>query len=80
LAAPRQEIEAIIAQLGGALSRYGGMDAERLRLLTNATRERGWSVIGNHAAEGALAIGVAVRRRQGPSGAAGGRCERCGAH
>ncbi|MEW6339583.1 MAG: IclR family transcriptional regulator C-terminal domain-containing protein [Paraburkholderia sp.] len=64
-ALPVEEIEAIIAQLDGALSSYGGMDAERLRLLTNATRERGWSVIGNHAAKGALAVGVAVRDRQG---------------
>lgn len=64
-ALPDEEIEAIIAQHGEMLTNYGGMTAERLWLLVNATRERGWSVIGNHAAKGALAVGVAVRDRQG---------------
>lgn len=64
-ALPNKEIEAVIAQHGGMLANYGGMNAERLWLLTKATRERGWSVIGNHAARGALAVGVAVCDRHG---------------
>jgi DNA-binding IclR family transcriptional regulator len=61
-----EEAETVIAQHGDALSNYGGLNGETLRMLVNAARERGWSVIGNHAAKGALGVGVAVcdRRRQ----------------
>jgi DNA-binding IclR family transcriptional regulator len=34
-------------------------------ILVRATRERGWAVIGNHATEGVLAVGMAVMGRDG---------------
>jgi DNA-binding IclR family transcriptional regulator len=36
-----------------------------MRILVRATRERGWSVIGNHATRGVLAAGMAVRNAGG---------------
>lgn len=49
---------------GGELERYGGMTADRLKLLARATRERGYAVVGNHAAKGALGVGIAVLDKQ----------------
>ncbi|PMS36069.1 IclR family transcriptional regulator [Trinickia symbiotica] len=64
-ALPDDEAQAVIVQHGDALSSYGGLNSETLRLLVKAARERGWSVIGNHAAKGALGVGVAVCDRRG---------------
>lgn len=60
-ALPDAEVDAIVAANAPRLAAYGGMTPERMRLLVRATRERGWSVIGNHATRGVLAVGVAVR-------------------
>jgi DNA-binding IclR family transcriptional regulator len=64
-ALPDDEAQAVIEQHGDALSSYGGLNCETLRLLVKASRERGWSVVGNHAAKGALGVGVAVCNRRG---------------
>jgi DNA-binding IclR family transcriptional regulator len=64
-AMPADEAEGVIARHGDTLSNYGGMNQETLRLLVNASRQRGWSVIGNHAARGALGVGLAVRDSRG---------------
>jgi DNA-binding IclR family transcriptional regulator len=64
-ALPDDDAEAVIAQHGNMLSSYGGMTQERLRILVKACRERGWSVIGNHAAKGAIGVGMAVSDRRG---------------
>ncbi|SFE07075.1 IclR family transcriptional regulator [Paracidovorax konjaci] len=64
-ALPDAEVEAIIAANAPRLAAYGGMTPERMRLLVRATRERGWSVIGNHATRGVLAVGRAVRDARG---------------
>lgn len=59
-ALPHEEASAVTASNTPALSRYGGMTPSRLDLLVRATRERGWSVVGNHAVKGALGVGLAV--------------------
>ncbi len=64
-ALPDDEAQAVIGQHGDALASYGGLNSETLRLLVKASRERGWSVIGNHAAKGALGVGVPVCDRRG---------------
>jgi DNA-binding IclR family transcriptional regulator len=60
-ALPDAEVAAIVATNEPVLANYGGMTAARLLALVHATRERGWSVIGNHATSGVLAVGMAVR-------------------
>jgi DNA-binding IclR family transcriptional regulator len=64
-AMPDEQVGEIIAANADTLADYGGMTAERMRILVRATRERGWSVIGNHATRGVLAVGMAVRDRAG---------------
>ncbi|MBV7430584.1 helix-turn-helix domain-containing protein [Acidovorax sp. sif1233] len=64
-ALPDAEMQAAIAANAQALPRYGGMTPERLAILVRATRERGWSVVGNHATQGVLAAGMAVRNAAG---------------
>ena len=59
------EAKRIIDGNAAVLGAYGGMTPERLRILVRATRERGWSVIGNHATRGVLAVGMAVRNSAG---------------
>ena len=59
------EVHAAVAANARVLGRYGGMTPERMALLVRATRERGWSVIGNHATDGVLAVGMAVRNSEG---------------
>ena len=59
-ALPEADAEAAILAHDVMLSSYGGMTPERLRLLLRTTRERGWSVVGNHAARNALGVGLAV--------------------
>ena len=69
-ALPDEDVAAVIAANAPALNAYGGMTPDRMRLLVRTTRERGWSVIGNHATRGVLAVGMAVRNTQGePIGA-----------
>lgn len=64
-ALPDDEVAAVIAGNEPVLGRYGGMTPARLRGLVRSTRERGWSVIGNHATSGVLAVGMAVPDAQG---------------
>jgi DNA-binding IclR family transcriptional regulator len=59
------EVASIIAANAPRLHAYGGMTPERMQILVRATRERGWSVIGNHATRGVLAAGMAVRNAAG---------------
>lgn len=59
-ALPEAEARAAIGAHGDALARYGGMTVERLRILVRSTRERGWSVVGNHAVKGVLGVGRAL--------------------
>lgn len=64
-ALPDAQVDAIVAANAPRLHAYGGMTPERMRILVRATRERGWSVIGNHATRGVLAAGMAVRSAGG---------------
>lgn len=64
-ALPDDEVASIVAANADTLGQYGGMTPDRMRILIRATRERGWSVIGNHATRGALAVGMAVRNADG---------------
>lgn len=64
-ALPDAQVDEVIAANAAQLPRYGGMTPERLRILVRATRERGWSVIGNHATRNVLAVGMAVRNARG---------------
>lgn len=59
-ALPDEEVAAAITANAPVLGRYGGMTADRMEIMVRATRERGWSVIGNHATHGVLAVGMAV--------------------
>ena len=64
-ALPDAEVQAAMAANAPVLAQYGGMTPERMALLVKATRARGWSVIGNHATRGVLAVGMAVRNAAG---------------
>ena len=64
-ALPELEYVAVVAANTPVLDAYGGMTPERMNLLVRATRERGWSLIGNHATQGVMAVGMAVRNKQG---------------
>jgi DNA-binding IclR family transcriptional regulator len=64
-ALPDDDVDAAIAANALALGHYGGMTPDRMALLVRATRERGWSVIGNHATHGVLAVGMAVHSTEG---------------
>ncbi|CUA98831.1 IclR family transcriptional regulator [Comamonas thiooxydans] len=55
-----REVEAVLDVNAPALALYGGMTQQRLRLLVLATRERGWSLVGNHATQNVLAVGLPV--------------------
>lgn len=59
------ESAALVAANASALPGYGGMTPERMGILVAATRERGWSVVGNHVSENTLGVGVAVRSVDG---------------
>lgn len=54
------EAFAIIEANASALLAFGGMTPERLTMLVKATRERGWSVVGNHAVADVLGVGCTV--------------------
>jgi DNA-binding IclR family transcriptional regulator len=64
-ALPDAEVRAAMQANAPVLAQYGGMTPERMALLVKATRQRGWSVIGNHATRGVLAVGMAVRTAAG---------------
>jgi DNA-binding IclR family transcriptional regulator len=64
-ALPDDQVSAAIAANAPSLAHYGGMTPDRMALLVRATRQRGWSVIGNHATDGVLAVGMAVRNADG---------------
>lgn len=64
-ALPADEAEAVIRQNQEALQSYGKLTAAHMRLLVEATRDRGWAAIGNTAVSGALGVGVALRDRSG---------------
>jgi len=64
-ALPPAEAAAVIEANAAALPAYGGMTPQRLEILVGATRERGWSVVGNHVIGGTLGVGVAVYRTDG---------------
>lgn len=64
-ALPDDEVEAILEQNREALRSYGQMTVAHMRLLVDATRNRGWSAIGNAAVSGVLGVGVALRDRSG---------------
>ncbi|UUZ66423.1 helix-turn-helix domain-containing protein (plasmid) [Polaromonas sp. P1-6] len=64
-ALPDEEVAAAITANAPVLGRYGGMTPDRMEIMVRATRERGWSVIGNHATLGVLAVGMAVMGRDG---------------
>lgn len=64
-ALPDEEVAAAIAANSPALGRYGSMTPDRMKIMVRAARERGWSVIGNHATHGVLAVGMAVLGRDG---------------
>jgi DNA-binding IclR family transcriptional regulator len=60
-----EDVRATIEANASVLGQYGGMTAERMNVLVRSTRERGWSVVGNHAIQGVLAVGMAVRNAKG---------------
>lgn len=64
-ALPDADVVAVVAGNAPLLAAYGGMTPERMRLLVRSTRERGWSVIGNHATRDVLAVGMAVADARG---------------
>jgi DNA-binding IclR family transcriptional regulator len=64
-ALPEDDVATVIAANAPALGTYGGMTPERMRILVRATRERGWSVIGNHATRNVLAVGMAIPNTDG---------------
>lgn len=59
-ALPANEAEQVVMQNAQALRAYGGMTAGQMRQLIQATRDRGWSVVGNAAVPGVLGVGVPV--------------------
>lgn len=64
-ALPDEDVRMTIEANASVLGQYGGMTAERMNVLVRSTRERGWSVVGNHAIEGILAVGMAVCNAKG---------------
>jgi DNA-binding IclR family transcriptional regulator len=64
-ALPDEDVAAVIDANSPALGRYGSMTPDRMKIMVRATRERGYSVIGNHATHGVLAVGMAVLGRDG---------------
>lgn len=59
-ALPKGEAAAIVAANAPVLGEYGGMTPDRMAILLKATRERGWSVVGNHVATDTLGVGCAI--------------------
>lgn len=64
-ALPPDEADALIEQNRESLRSYGNMTVSHMRLLVQATRNRGWSAVGNAAVSGVLGVGVALLDRSG---------------
>ena len=64
-ALPDDEVAMIISTNSPDLGRYGSMTPDRMNIMVRATRERGWSVIGNHATQDVLGVGMAVGGKDG---------------
>lgn len=64
-ALPSDERTEIIEQNASRMLAYGGMTVEQMQLLVKTTRDRGWSVVGNAAVQGAIGVGVAMSDAQG---------------
>lgn len=64
-ALPPDEADELMEQNREALRSYGSMTVARMRLLVEATRDRGWAAVGNAAVPGVLGVGVALRDRAG---------------
>lgn len=64
-ALPDKEVESVIGANTTDFTHFGRMTPDRMRILVRSTRERGWSVIGNHATRGVLAVGMAVLNSDG---------------
>lgn len=60
-----REVDSAIALNAAALPLYGNMSPARMKMLVEATRARGWSVVGNHATQGVLAVGRCVHDEAG---------------
>lgn len=69
-ALPEAEAAAIVAANAPMLGGYGGMTPERLLLLLQATRARGWALVGNHVVAGILGAGCALPAVAGAPAAA----------
>jgi len=69
-ALPDEDVAAAITANSPDFVRYGSMTPDRMKILVRSTRERGWSVIGNHATRGVLAVGMAVLSKVGKPEAA----------
>ena len=59
-ALPDDEVTHILRENEPLLADYGGMTPQKMNQLVRATRERGWSLVGNHAIQGVLGVGRAV--------------------
>lgn len=64
-ALPPDEADGLIEQNRESLRSYGNMTASHMRLLVQATRNRGWAAVGNAAVSGVLGVGVALLDRSG---------------
>ncbi|CAN5187175.1 IclR family transcriptional regulator C-terminal domain-containing protein [soil metagenome] len=64
------EASRVIAANATQLGRYNGMTPARMELLVRSSRERGYSVVGNHAVKGALGVGMTVVGGERPALAA----------
>ena len=64
-ALPQDERTEIIEQNATRMLAYGGMTVEQMQLLIKSTRDRGWSVVGNAAVQGAIGVGVAMNDSHG---------------
>ncbi len=64
-ALPEDDARAVVERNADELPQYGRMTPARLMLLIKATRERGWSVVGNHVAPNVLGVGMAIIDRNG---------------
>lgn len=57
---PDEEISEVLHSNQAVLSKFGNMNPDKMRAFINATKERGWSVIGNAAVPGVLGVGIPV--------------------
>lgn len=64
-ALPDAAARAIVQRNAARLAGYGGMTTQGMLRLIDATRARGYAVVGNHAVSGALGVGCALLDGQG---------------